>query len=442
MKYITKFINSIYFIILVNIITVIFWYFKLPIVTYLIYLCFCILILISNANRTAIASLILSAIIAYQVDDANYLDFHKFYAKIFIPLGLIVIALFTFDLIKKRKEFKLSSIFYAFLFLLIANILSLVNVIGKDRELFIVSILGVLQLIGYLIIYIYLFNTKSNESKTYISYVCLITATAVTMQLFIHYLTLGKVSGKGDNNLSWAVSNTIAMFYCALIPVGLYNYFQKQKQNFWTALISGINLCMMLFMLSRGAYVAFATILIPAIFVIIYITKDKKRLIIDFLTIFIICFVISLYVGGKLGIVEMIKNYFKDIDFLDGSGREDLYKIGFNLFKKYPLFGAGSYSGAFYLKEKKLGTYHNFIIQALATTGIVGLISLGYFIYVVIKTSLIKNKYNLLILISFIYLIIHGLVDNTFYNPIIMLFFVTTLPYLELKKKKTNLMRE
>src|SRR5690606_19395009 len=119
MKKITDFINSIYFIILVNLIAVVFWYLKLPLVTYIIYLVFVIIIILTNANRSAIGSLLLSGIIAYQIDEGDYLEFHALYAKIFIPLGIIVIILFTVDLIKRRKTFKLTPIFYGLLFLLI-----------------------------------------------------------------------------------------------------------------------------------------------------------------------------------------------------------------------------------------------------------------------------------------------------------------------------------
>lgn len=434
MKIIAKFINSIYFIILVNLITVILWYFKLPIITYIIYVFLCIMIILSNANRTAISSLLLSAIIAYQIDESDYLKFHSLYAKIFIPLGIVGLILFGADLIRRRKTFKLKPVFYGFLVLLIANIFSLINVIGKEKELIFVSILGVLQLLAYLIMYLYLSNSIDSESKKYISNVCLVTASAITLQLIIHYISIGTVTSKNDNDLSWAVSNTIAMFYFALIPISLYNYFKDQK-NFIVTFISGINFFMMLFMLSKGAYFSLAVIIIPVMILFTYLALDKKRFVIDFISVFVVCLVVAYTLGSKLGIVDMLKGYFENINFFDDSGRKELYKIGFDLFKEYPIFGAGSYSGAFFLKEKHLGTYHNYIIQTIATTGIVGLISLGYFLFTIVKESFNKNKFNLLILTSLLYLLIHGLVDNTIYNPVIMIFLSVTLPYIEKKNE-------
>lgn len=427
MKKVEQFINSIYFIILVNLIAVIFWYLKQPLITYGIYVIFLIIILFTKANRAAVASLIMSSIIAYQESNSDYLEFHKIFAMIFIPLGAIVIVLFVIDIIKRKKGLKFTPIFYGFLSVLIVNILAFINVRGEDLRF--IAILGVLQLFGYLVIYFYILNTQDNAGKKYISNVALITATAITIQFLIHYQGLDVIS-KSDNELSWAVSNTIAMFYLVLIPIGLYNYFKNQK-NFLALFITGINSCMMLFMLSRGAYFALALILIPSVVLFIYIAKEKSRFFIDVITTAIVCFIVFFSLGYKLGLFDMVIEYFKNVSFFNDNGRYELYKIGFDLFKKYPIFGAGSYSGAYYLRDRHLGTYHNYIIQVIATTGILGLISLLYFIYTVIKTSIKKHIFNTLFLISFLYILVHGLVDNSFYNPVIMIFLVLTMPFLE-----------
>ena len=290
MKQIANFINSIFFIILVNAIAVLFWYLEKPMIAYIIYLVFCVVIILTKANRVAIASIIISGIIGYQVDDGNYIEFHSVYAKIFIPLGIIVILLFIVDIIRSKTKFRFSHIFFAFLGILIVNILSFINVRGEDLAF--VALLGVLQLTGYLIIYAYLLNTHDENGKKYISNIALITATSITIQLAIHYLTLGSVSNKGDNDLSWAVSNSIAMFYLVLIPIGLYNYFRDQR-NFIVLLITGFNFVMTLFMLSRGAYLSIAIILIPSVILMTWLARDKKRLFIDVIATFLICLLIS-----------------------------------------------------------------------------------------------------------------------------------------------------
>src|SRR5690554_4054097 len=106
MKKIVQFINSIYFIILVNLLAIIFWYLKEPATAYIIYLVFCIIIILTKANRSVIASLILSAIITYRVEDESSLAMHEVYAKIFIPLGIIAIVLFVVDIIRRKTRFK------------------------------------------------------------------------------------------------------------------------------------------------------------------------------------------------------------------------------------------------------------------------------------------------------------------------------------------------
>src|SRR5690606_38378474 len=142
----------------------------------------------------------------------------------------------------------------------------------RGSELSLIGLLGVLQLAGFLIVYMYLLNSHDNDGKKYISQIAFITATAITVELALRYLVLDGIPEKGDNDLFWAISNTIAMFYLVLIPIGLYNYFKDQKK-FYILLITGFNFFMMLFMLSRGAYLSLAIIVIPAV-VLMYMSTN------------------------------------------------------------------------------------------------------------------------------------------------------------------------
>lgn len=428
MKKIVQFLNSIYFIILVNIIAVVCWYLKNPFIAYMIYLVFCILIILVKANHSAIASLILGSIISYRVGDETTIALHSYYAKIFIPLGLVVLVLFVFDIIRRKKRFKLSLIFFGFLSLLIANILSFINIRGEERTY--LALLGILQLFAFFVMYLYLLNTQDPDGKKYISNVALIVATAISIELAISYITVDGIPTKVDNDLFWAVSNTIAMFYLVLIPIGVYNYFKNQKY-YYSLLLTGFNFCLAFFMLSRGAYLSIAILIIPAIVLVFMMAKEKRRLLIDLASTGVICLIVTCTFGVKFGLIDMLIEYFRDLEFFNDNGREELLLRGWQIFKAYPILGSGSYTGAFYLKDFNLGTYHNYIIQTIATTGIVGLVSLVYFVYSIVKSSLKKDCYNLLFLISIMYILIHGLVDNSFYNPIIMMFLAVTMPFLE-----------
>ena len=436
MKKISQFLGSVYFIILINIITIIFWKLEKPLIAYFIYLFFAILIIVTNTKRIALSSIILSAIINFQGDNDNYLNLHHMFAKMFIPLGLILIALFIYDLIKRKITFKFDLIFFGYLGLLGVNLLSLINIRGE--ELLTVSILGVLQLLGYLLLYFYMYHSKDEDSKDYLSMVALILGLAISVELFIHYMEIGGVTGKVDHDLTWGVSNSIAMFYLVLIPIGLYSYL-KNQDNFIALLISGINFLIMLFMLSRGAYLTIVILIIPFVIFLFKYVNNKKIFIIDTLTAIVLCIIFGLVISLRFGLYDAFKEYITNIDFHNDSGRKELYIIGIDLFKKYPIFGAGSYSGAYYLRDYSLGTYHNYIIQTIATTGIVGLLALGYFIYAVIKKSIFKSKYNLLVLFSFLCVLIHGFVDNSFYNPIIMTTITIILPLLDSQENVQNI---
>lgn len=428
MKNVRKFINSIYFIILINIITLICWYFETQYISYVFYTLFASIVILTNSNRYQIAGIILSAILSFQIDPVDYLDTHRLYLRIMLPVGIVGITIFVYDIIKRKVKFKHNLVMFTFIALIGANILSLINVSGKD--LFFVSILGVLQLIGFFIIYFYFINSVSEDSKTTMSKIALITGLTITVQLLIHYTRLGGVSNKGDHDLTWAVSNTIAMFYGVLIPIGLYNYFIDQRK-YYIILLSGFNFIMMLFMLSRGAYMTLGVIFIPSVILGFKIVEDKYKLFIHFMISGLVALGIFVIIGHYLGLIDSLINYLKNLDFFKSNGRKELITAGLELFRTYPIFGAGSYSGAYYLKGMKLGTYHNYVIETAANTGILGLLAFSSYVLSILKKTFNKEKYNLSFLISFIYILIHGIVDNTFYNPIIMLFLSLALPLIE-----------
>ncbi len=106
---------------------------------------------------------------------------------------------------------------------------------------------------------------------------------------------------------------------------------------------------------------------------------------------------------------------------LDDSGRTEIYLCGFELFLKNPIFG----SGIGYTSNNQLklygGYFHSTIVQALATTGIVGLIAY-LFLYAFRIKKLILNNTLLghYALISLTMYIIYALIDNSDCNVILL----------------------
>ena len=77
-KQIAKFLNSIYFIILINILGLVFWYLQNPLYSYMMYLVSLILIILFDARRIVISTLLLNGLIAYRiVSTPEYQELYK-----------------------------------------------------------------------------------------------------------------------------------------------------------------------------------------------------------------------------------------------------------------------------------------------------------------------------------------------------------------------------
>lgn len=437
MHKLSHFFESIYFIIIVHLVTVICWSYKRPDLAFLFYIVLMILVLLSKANRIVLASLLMAGNLNFFRKDGGFASLFSQYFPIFFPLGAIGIGILVFDFIRNRHEIHVRNpILYGLLLILGANILSVVSIPGSESEtaLYLNAMLGIGQFLGYSLLFLFFMNCNNQKSRLYFSQTVLITGLAITAELLLHFIAIGSITGKGDYDLGWGVSNSIAMFYSVMLPIGLYTYFENQKR-IDVLLISGINTLMMMFMLSRGAYATFAILIIPFLIVTVIFAANRKKYFLDITITAFFSLIAGYLLIWKFELFEPLLEYIRALS-LDPSGREEIFQTGIDLFRKHWLFGAGSYSGMTYLAPFHLYTYHNYWIHTLATTGIVGLIAFVYYLIMILKSCFLKNRYNLLVLFSVLVMMIHGLVDNTFYNPKIMLFLSVILPLLVQNEKQ------
>ena len=441
-----KFLNSIYFIILINGLGLIFWYTKQPIYSYISYLLAFILVIIFNARRIVVVSLILNGLIGYRVVSTP--EFEKLYKTnliVFTTLTIICVAIVTYDLFFRRKV-KLNlknKIFLGWVVLAVGNLLSIVN---ATKNTLLMIVMGFLQIIAFLIIFIFIDHLKDETSDDYFSQSAIITGISITIQIFIHLLKEPDSYQALFYSLGWGNRNTISIMYMCLIPLVFYPYFKDQRK-IYGIIFSGVFFVMTLLMLSRGAYLTIALLFIPFMVLSFRYINDKKKYIKDML--FTIIISISLAAAIIFGldkqqyfydhIASKIKNIFYSAD------RLKLIKIGFNVFKKYPIFGGGSFTGAYYLQvlnESHVATYHNYIIHALATTGLVGFGSFIYYLYSIFYNLRTRHKFNFCVFFVMLVLLIHGLFDNTFYNPLFMIFLSILLPMIKTKEEAQQLINE
>jgi O-antigen ligase len=104
------------------------------------------------------------------------------------------------------------------------------------------------------------------------------------------------------------------------------------------------------------------------------------------------------------------------------------------VFKQYPLFGGGVYTSQFYISRVSESVYyHNYLIQTLATIGIIGLAAFLYYLYQILRGVTRRHDYNIYVFFIVLNMMVHGLFDTTFYNPLVMVMFSCILPLLSME---------
>lgn len=442
---ISSFLNSIYFIIFINIISIIFWYLEQPMYAYIIYLISFIFIILTDANRIVTITLIMNGLIGYRiVSTPEYNELYRNNLLVFLPIALIALSVAFYDFFYKRKEkFKYKNeIIYGLIGIVLANVLSLIN---ADHNTIWLICLGILETISFLIIFLYFYNVKDENSIDYLSKTSLLLGLSITVQIIIHILTKSNDYDFFYFPLGWGNRNTISIMYMAIIPLTFYLYFKNQKNRYALFLVC-VYLVMTLMMISRGAYLTLALLSLPFFIITYQRIDDKKKYLKDISLSMGIILVLVIVIIFSFSIEDVFYEHVINkilVGIFDLTGREEIYPIGYELFLRYPLFGAGSYTGAYFLRtlnDMGVGTYHNYLIHIVATTGLVGLVIFLYYLVAIFKKVLIDDKFNLCVLIIIFNFLIHGLFDNTFFNPLFMIFLSLVLPLLNEEGMMINIL--
>lgn len=421
MKKIKNWLNSIYYIAFVFGITVLCWTIRSQVLAFSIYLVLLAFNVFSNAKRSNVLTLVLAAIINYRIDNMQS------NLVVFAIFGTCAIGLVLYDLFRHKVEYK-TSILFATLIFLGSNILSLIN---TNKDTFFLGIAGVFQVIAYGILFLYFFNQKEKEDYRRVCINAAFMGLAIALELGIHLLFYsGSGITKADVDLGWGISNFIAMAVTVLIPVTFYLYIENQKRKYILVLIV-IDLIVIFITFSKGAFLAIAIILLPFLYFAYKYAKDKAEL----RKAAIILVVLAIVGFAAMTQIDFIWNgfltYFKkmaDRGWFNNKSRMILYRTGWDTFKQYPILGGGPYTGQYFLDHNS--NYHNYIIQTIATLGIVGIFTFGYYVFTIFKKTFTKNYFNICVFFVLIAMCIHGLVDTTWYNPIIMVIVSCYFPYL------------
>ena len=407
MKLIRRYFDSPYFICITYLFTLAAWWLDLSTYAMIYYTATGALIVVFDAKRINIMTLIAAAIIIPR--SSLYQD------NIGIILG-VTIAIFPFalyDFIKHKINFR-SEIFLSMVLLLIANALSLVNANQETMQL---TLLGIGQFALYGFVFIYFYNYHQKDSYVLIgkNAFALGLTIGAQMALYIAFYE-GEMIGK-DIDFGWAISNGIAILVTMLIPLNIALYLHNQKHSYVLVGIV-VDLIVIIFTLSKGAYVAVAVIAIPLAIISLMYAKKKRKFIVDMALVVLILFGVMYGLAQIEKVAIGIIQYLTQMDargWLNDEARIELFTMSWNMFLEKPLFGHGSYT-----KPPGFYHHHNFIFQTLATTGIVGMLAFGYYLVVLVKKSLKAHSYSLMVFVMLLAITVHGLVDHAWYNPFVM----------------------
>ncbi len=328
----------------------------------------------------------------------------------FPDLIISVLSLFfLFYVFKNRKFYYFNNIplNIFFIFCIYSILLSLF--IADDTMLSLESSLFYFR-IGIFSCFIWYLIEKDKSVLTYFYYALILCFLVLTIDGYIQYFTGFNLSGYE------IISNRVSSFFgdelilgsylSRLFPLLFALFLIKNKQKFEIYFIGLLFVLVDILIYMSGERTSFFFLNLSTVFIIILIKEYKKFRLITFLIAIICIFVLSL---NSLKLSErMFEVPAKNMGLIKSSDspvifsreHDSLIKTAFNMFKEKPIFGHGPKMFRVKCKDEKYATGfspcmthpHNFYIQLLAETGIVGFLFLSTALFYVIFVALRQLK--------------------------------------------------
>ena len=322
---------------------------------------------------------------------------------------------FLYSMLKNNNFYYLSNKPFI-IFLVFCIISSLISLESKDISLSIKSSLFYFR-IGVFSCFIWYLIDRDKSILTYFYYALIVCFLVLVIDGYIQYFT-------GTNLLGFKILNDrISSFFgdelimgsylSRLFPLLFALFLIKEKQKFETYFIGALFILVDILIFMSGERSAFFYLNLSSIFIIILIKEYQKFRLITFI-IAIICVVILSLNSSKLN-ERMFKGPAQDMGLIESSKEsvifsevhDSLIRTAYNMFKDKPILGHGPKMFRVICKDKKYatgiepcGTHpHNFYIQLLAETGIIGFMflfsALVYIFYIALrqfKSIIFKQK--------------------------------------------------
>lgn len=326
----------------------------------------------------------------------------------FIPLG-IAIVWFVVRNLRGKKRFVMGKMFFPQIAVSVALLIGGIGVVEKSNYLDSLPISIALG-IGVLFVYLLYTNFTKQDSDViipeYFAKVLMYIGLAVSIEFIITVIRTNIPIGEWISegwHLGWGMRNNIATYLVITAPMALYLTTRKRFPIIYYTIAAFQYVCLIM-TFSRGA-IAFGAIgAFVGIPLSVVKAKDRKQSLICVCIIFAILGLIGAVCHDKASVLfECLKNRFFGQDDIS-SGRFDLYKEAWELFKEYPFIGGGmGHVGENAGTKNEMGLYwfHSTLFQIIGCMGLVGVLAYGYY-YVTKFYLLIKRRKSIFALFIFV----------------------------------------
>lgn len=329
--------------------------------------------------------------------------------------SLIVATFLIFDFFKNRKLHKFGRLAIPFILLIVASILSAFFGPSLMSGAMSVYMMGL-----FFAAYLYFVNTLKKDDMINVIKVLLYFSILITSEhiylIFIDGTFPESFISRANLRIGWANINFAVFVNLIALPLVAYLIIITKKNYYYMYgflfVVFGILLTR-----SRSANITLLVILILLIPIVLYYADSKRRLIRNAaIVLFTVAIGIAPFIYNG-----MIEEFFKVIisrEFVLDDARIEIFKVGWDQFLKYPVFGSGGiYSSRVYLDEFGPNNYHNILLQTL-TLGIAGLAAFIYLWFEKIKLLFRSvNKYKWFVLVMLLTTtFVNGLVQPVYYN--------------------------
>ena len=328
----------------------------------------------------------------------------------FPDLIVSISALFFLFYVIKNKEFyffynKPLIIFFSFcIYCILLSVF-----VAEDRMLSFESSLFYFR-IGVFSCFIWYLIDKDKSILTFFYYALVLCFSALVIDGYIQYFTGTNLAGFkiSGNRVSSFFGDELIMgsYLSRLFPLLFALFLIKKKQKYEIYFIGILFILVDVLIFMSGERSAFFFLNLSTVFIIILIKEYQKFRLITFI-IAIICVVILSLNSSKLN-ERMFKGPAEDMGLVKSSKEaviftkvhDSLIRTAYNMFKDQPIFGHGPKMFRVICKDEKYATGvspcmthpHNFYIQLLAETGIVGFLFLFSTLIYVLYSALRQFK--------------------------------------------------